>query len=85
MKKLQPELCSVARYLNAFHKDHKTGKSIKSPYIVGYHDIKDDSDGLYILMEYIQGATLKEKLKMSRNTLSAARTLKSSYCNYAGH
>lgn len=63
MKKLRPELYNDPRYRNAFFKEYETGKNITSPHIVEYCDIKDDADGLYILMEYIQGCTLKEKIE----------------------
>lgn len=63
MKKLRPELYNDPRYRNAFFKEYDTGKNIISPYIVEYYGIKDDADGLYILMEYIQGSTLKEKIE----------------------
>ncbi len=63
MKKLRPELYSEPRYREIFFKEYNTGVNIKSPYIVEYIDIKDDADGLCLLMEYVNGCTLKEKLE----------------------
>lgn len=63
MKKLRPELRRDERYRDLFYKEYNTAKGISSPYIVKYIDIKDDADGLYILMEYVNGCTLKEKIK----------------------
>ena len=63
MKKLRPELRRDERYRDLFYKEYNTAKSISSPYIVKYFDIKDDADGLYILMEYVNGGTLKEKIE----------------------
>ena len=63
IKKLRPELYCKECYRNLFYKEYNTGKSIRSPYIVEYIDLKDDADGLYILMEYISGSTLKEKIE----------------------
>ena len=63
IKKLRPELYQEKRYRYLFYKEFNTGKGIKSPYIVEYIDIKDDADGLCLLMEYVSGCTLKEKLE----------------------
>ena len=63
MKKLRPELRRDERYRDLFYKEYNTAKGISSPYIVKYFDIKDDADGLYILMEYVNGSTLKEKIE----------------------
>lgn len=62
MKKLRPEFYNDVCYRDAFFKEYDAGKKIISPYIVEYYGINDDADGLYILMEYIQGRTLKEKI-----------------------
>ena len=63
MKRLRPELQDDTRYRDAFFKEFETGKTVDSPYIVKYVDIKEDCDGLYILTEYINGCTLSEKLE----------------------
>ena len=63
MKKLRPELRRDERYRDLFYKEYNTAKGISCPYIVKYFDIKDDADGLYILMEYVNGGTLKEKIE----------------------
>lgn len=62
MKKLRPELCNQAHYRDTFFKEFNTGKNIKSPYVVEYIDINGNDSDLYILMEYVNGCTLEEKL-----------------------
>ncbi len=62
MKQLRREYACDSRYREAFFKEFEAGKSIESPYVVKYICIKEDSDGLYILMEYINSITLDEKL-----------------------
>lgn len=62
MKQLRPEYAADKRYREAFFKEYNTGKAISSPYVAKYVGIEEDGDGLYILMEYINGVTLKEKL-----------------------
>lgn len=63
MKKLRPELNSDKRYRDLFYKEYNAGKIIHSPYIAKYIDIKDDAEGLYIIMEYVNGHSLKDKIK----------------------
>ena len=62
MKRLRPEFRHDASYREAFFKEYNSGKEIKSPYVVEYIDIKEDNEGLYILMEYVNGTTIKEKV-----------------------
>ena len=58
IKKLRPELYHEKHYRDLFYKEFNTGKGIKSPFVVEYIDIKDNADGLHILMEYVGGSTL---------------------------
>ena len=63
MKKLRPEYCNDPRYRRAFIKEYESGKSIIHPNIVKYTYINDDKRDIYILMEYVNGYTLKEKIE----------------------
>jgi tRNA A-37 threonylcarbamoyl transferase component Bud32 len=63
MKKQRPELRNDPRVKELFYKEFNTGKSISSPYIVKYIDIKENADGLCIIMEYVNGQTIKEKIE----------------------
>lgn len=63
MKKLRPELQFDKKYRNLFLKEFSIGKQIHSPYIVEYVDLKEDATGMYILMEYVSGSTLAEKIE----------------------
>ena len=62
MKQLRPELRNDKRYRDAFIKEYHTGCSIQNPYVVKYLELKEDPNGLYILMEYVNGHTLNEKV-----------------------
>ena len=62
MKRLRPEFSADSRYREAFFKEYEAGKSISTPFVPKYVSIEDDADGLYILMEYVNGVTLEEKL-----------------------
>lgn len=62
MKQLRPELKDDWRYRYAYLKEYEVGRSIYNKYIVRYESIDENADGLYILMEYVNGHTLDEKL-----------------------
>ena len=63
MKQLRPEYASDPRYRSLFFKEYECGKAISHPYVVRYTDIGEDEEGLYIIMEYVNGTSLKEKLQ----------------------
>lgn len=62
MKQLRPELKDDWRYRSAYQKEYEVGRSINDKYIVKYESIDENADGLYILMEHVNGHTLDEKL-----------------------
>lgn len=63
MKQLRPERQNEKRYRDAFIKEYHTGCSIHNPYVVEYIDLRENNNVLYILMEYVNGITLKEKMR----------------------
>ena len=64
MKQLRPELKDDWRYRSAYQKEYEVGRKINNPYIVRYESIDENANGLYILMEHVNGHTLDEKLTM---------------------
>lgn len=66
MKQLRPELFTNFGNRALLYKEFALGKSISHSNIVGYHSICENSDELYILMEYIQGCTIEERLENDR-------------------
>ena len=62
MKLLREEYAADPRYRSMFLKEYEAGKGISSPYVVEYIGINEDRYGLYIIMDYVNGVTLKEKL-----------------------
>ena len=63
MKQLRPEYTNDPRYRSLFFKEYECGKAISHPYVVSYTDIGEDEEGLYIIMEYVNGISIKEKLQ----------------------
>lgn len=73
MKQLRPELKDDSRYRSAYQKEYEVGRSIASEYIVKYEAIGENADGLYILMEHVNGYTLAEKLASEPEYFSHGR------------
>ena len=63
MKQLREEYAADPRYRSMFFKEYEAGKGISCPNVVDYISINEDSHGLYIIMDYVNGVTLKEKLQ----------------------
>lgn len=63
MKRLRPEFANNPKYRTIFEKEYELGKSLDSPYIPQYISLNKDKDGLYIIMEYIYGDNIEEKLE----------------------
>ena len=73
MKRLRPELKSDWRYRSAYQKEYEVGRSISNEYIVRYEAIDEDAEGLYILMELVNGRTLEEKLAQEPEYFASRR------------
>ena len=63
MKQLRPELLPNHGNRVLLQKEFALGKSIKHSSVVKYDSIYMSEDEMYILMEYIQGSTVEEKLE----------------------
>ena len=66
MKLLRPELQGEQRCRTLFYKEFEIGSSISNRHVVKYEKICEDSNGLYILMEYIYGSTVEEILDSNK-------------------
>ena len=62
MKRLRPEFADDTKYRTIFEKEYELGRSIKGPYIPEYLSLNRDKEGMYILMEYVYGENIEEKL-----------------------
>lgn len=60
LKILHAGLTSDASFLRQFHKEAHAAANLAHPNIVTVHDIGQDGRRYYIVMEYVQGWTLKE-------------------------
>ena len=66
MKRLRPELQEEQRCRTLFHKEFEIGSSISNGHVARYEKICEDSNGLYILMEYIYGSTVEDVLNANK-------------------
>ncbi|MBQ5909201.1 MAG: leucine-rich repeat protein [Bacteroidaceae bacterium] len=62
MKRIRPEFVNSRQYNLLFEKEYEIGKSISSPYFPKYVSLGRDKDGTFLLMEYILGVNVEEKL-----------------------
>lgn len=63
MKLLRPELFPNHSNRVLLQKEFALGKSIEHNNVVKYDSIYESEEEMYILMEYVQGSTVEEKLK----------------------
>lgn len=63
MKQLRPEFKVNWRYRAAFHKEFEVGSRINHEHIVKYISLDENEEGMYLLMEHINGITLEEKIE----------------------
>ena len=63
MKRLRPEYTNDPKYLTIIKKEYQIGKILESRYTPLYISFGNTPKGAYILMEYINGVSIEEKLK----------------------
>lgn len=63
MKRLRAELAGNPKYVTLFEKEYEIGKSLVSPYIPQYLGINRENGNMYILIEYVLGENIEEKLQ----------------------
>ena len=64
MKQLRPEQKSDHRYRALFQKEFEVGSAVDHSHVVRYLQMGEDADGVFILMEYVNGQTLEQKLAL---------------------
>ncbi|MBI5624332.1 MAG: protein kinase [Elusimicrobia bacterium] len=58
VKQMRPEIRSSARDCGRFLAEARIIAKLRHPYIVGIHDIVEDADQVYLILDYIEGKTL---------------------------
>lgn len=69
VKVLHESLTGNAEFLRRFQQEAYAAANLSHPNIVTVHDIGQDGHHYYIVMEYIEGQTLKELIRHQVNTI----------------
>ena len=80
MKRLKAELKDNPAYYNLYHKEFELGQRLDSPYIVKYHQLVEDEEGIYMLCEHVCGTTLDGKLKAAPEWFIVRSNLDRMFC-----
>ncbi len=74
VKVLRGDLASDEKFVKRFQREAKAASSLNHPNIVEMYDVGEDNGNYFIVMEYIDGKTLKSLVK-KRGGLSLAETV----------
>ncbi|MBI2931850.1 MAG: protein kinase [Planctomycetes bacterium] len=74
LKVLSPRLAADPEFIVRFNREAKALAALNHPNIVHVHDVGKDADLLYLVMEFVDGVSLRELMRDGR--LSPAQALK---------
>lgn len=63
IKMIAPGLAMNESFIKRFETEAKALARLEDPNIVGIHDLRTDTDQWFIVMEYVEGITLADKIK----------------------
>ncbi len=72
LKFLHERFCTNSRTREQFHQEARTASALNHPGICTIHDIGLHEDRPYIVMEYLQGETLRDRLRKRGLTMQEA-------------
>ena len=62
IKRLAPQLAADPSYHQRFLKEGQRASALNNPHIAAVYDVLESGSELYLVMEYIEGVTLRERL-----------------------
>ena len=74
VKILRGDLASDEKFVKRFQREAKAASSLNHPNIVEMYDVGEDDGNYFIVMEYVNGKTLKSLIK-KRGALSLSETI----------
>ena len=74
IKVLRGDLANDEKFIRRFQREALSASSLSHPNIVEMYDVGEDNGSHYIVMEYIEGKTLKQLLK-KRGNLTVSETV----------
>ncbi len=69
VKRLRDQFLEDKELLEQFRREAKSAARLVHPYIINVYDVISQGDDQYIVMEYVDGVTLKEFMQQGRLTL----------------
>lgn len=75
-KQLRPELANEEAYHYAFKKEFEVGHQFESTILPHYYSLHEEADETYMLIEYIEGVTLQQKLEAEPDYFRKTQTLR---------
>lgn len=63
MKRVAPELASDEQYRRRILKEAERASRLSSPHIAQIFDVIEEGSGIYLVMEFIEGETLRDRLR----------------------
>lgn len=63
VKVLRPDFSDDEEFIRRFHREAQAATSLNHPNIVSIYDVGEEGNILYIVMEYIDGTTLKQYIQ----------------------
>ncbi|WP_078556848.1 Stk1 family PASTA domain-containing Ser/Thr kinase [Bacillus alkalicellulosilyticus] len=63
VKVLQPQFSGDEQFIKRFHREAQAATSLAHPNVVSIYDVGVEDDVYYIVMEYVEGPTLKELIQ----------------------
>lgn len=86
VKILRPDLVDNEEFVNRFKRESQAAASLSHPNIVNMYDVGQEDDIHYIVMEYVDGMTLKEYIQNEgRLTSEEAVRIASQICSALHH
>jgi hypothetical protein len=76
VKVLASELADDPQFLERLEREARVMARLRHPNIVAVHDFQRTGDGAAIVMEFVEGGSLREKLHQHPNGLSVAEALR---------
>lgn len=71
IKMLREQFVADKALLEQFRREAKSAARLKHPYIINIYDVVSEGDKEYIVMEYVEGITLKDYLQSNKLSVSA--------------
>ena len=71
IKMLRDQFVADKALLEQFRREAKSAAKLVHPYITNIYDVVSEGDKEYIVMEYVEGVTLKEYLQKNKLSLNA--------------